>query len=254
MSLVSIIYNNPTDFHRYLPAYPVTDARRGVIIAAILGFDISQAMYLFSGTSTYDAYLSIILSCIATSSPLPPWAPAYTFGYETAVSRMLKGIREVDAPIASITIRQDDMPCCLSDNPGLDKVASTAATDRETVTPDRETAMIDREISQPLPKRRKTLPHGRGINYRRIISRDTNIPDDGSAPDEGIAGGPRADQRLSSILAHGTRAVRKMTTISLPSMSRVTRNGGMRDRAMVMTVAGMLTDILVVTTTDGDEE
>lgn len=237
MSLVSIIYNNPTDFHRYLPAYSITDARRGVIIAAILGFDISQAMYLFSGSSTYDAYLSIILSCIATSSPLPPWAPAYTFGYETKISRMLKGIT---LPTERITLRQDDDTCHLSDNPGRAAEAT-----------------IDKDTSQPLPKRRKTFPHTRGINYRRIISRDATMPNDGSIPDEGAVDGPVADQRLSSILAHGIRAARKVTTIPLPSMSRVTRDSGMRGmgtKAMAMTIAVTLTDILVVTTTHGDEE
>lgn len=84
MSLASIIYHNPTDFHRYITAYPIPQRRRGIVFATLMGYDTSMAI---SATPMDMMTHKIIAAITDVTNEIPSWVPTYTFGFETDFSR-----------------------------------------------------------------------------------------------------------------------------------------------------------------------
>jgi hypothetical protein len=140
MTLISIIYNNPTTFHKILDAYTIDEARRGVIFAAIIGYDVTKAMDgLFKGDTAYDKYLQVVLECRANSTRLPSWVPAYTYGYETEVSSILVGHNNNDTSLPYElrlpNCRESFIDACGIEQPIIDPMHRDAMVDAMAAGP-----------------------------------------------------------------------------------------------------------------------
>ena len=123
MSLASIIYHNPTDFHLHLSAYPIPQRRRGLIFATLMGFDISKT------DVPLDMMTQITIKTI-TETPmndcLPSWVPTYTFGFETPFSKLRLGPKPTIIPPIS------PAPMATRFNRVISTTTPPMATDRMT--------------------------------------------------------------------------------------------------------------------------